>query len=148
VKPLKELLPRASKSFLAANPHPVSETQYKTASTGIVGTAKTKPRKMTTPELEFAFILERMKRNDEIADYKYEGITLRWDGLRYTPDFIVFPSPLAVSSRIKLIEVKGPFIVGNRARAVERFRHARTYWTQFDLELHQRTKADGWKRLL
>jgi hypothetical protein len=103
---------------------------------------------MTAPELEYAFILEHAKRKGEIADWKYEGVTLRWDGLRYTPDFILFPSAFEVSGRIKLIEVKGPFIAGNRARAVERFRHARTYWIQFDFELHQKTRSDGWKRII
>src|SRR6266436_6653522 len=45
---------------------------------------------MNRTEKEFAVILEAMKRNGEILRYEYEGITLRWAGIRYTPDFVVF----------------------------------------------------------
>ena len=140
----RKMFPKASVSFASANPNLLTAVA---AATQVVSRPKPRRGKMNNTELEYAFILERMKRNDEISDWKYEGITLRWNGVRYTADFAVFPSELDVSGRIKLIEVKGPFIAGNRARAVERFRHAKTYWTYFDFELHQRTK-DGWHRLI
>ena len=143
VKPLRDIFPRGSQSFLDANPQLAASS----SPFAKVEAPKSRRGKMNNTELEYAFILERMKRNDEISDWKYEGITLRWNGVRYTADFAVFPSDLSVSGRIKLIEVKGAFIAGNRARAVERFRHAKTYWTYFDFELHQRTK-DGWQRLI
>jgi hypothetical protein len=105
----------------------------------------------TKTEREFALILEHMKRTDEILRYDYEGITLRWpvgdEIIRYTPDFVVFPPAIAVSGQIKFIEVKGPFTKGKFERAIERFRHARTYWPQFLFELHQKTR-DGWRRIL
>jgi hypothetical protein len=105
----------------------------------------------TKTEREFAVLLEHMKRTDEILRYDYEGITLRWpvgdEIIRYTPDFVVFPPAIAVSGQIKLIEVKGAFTKGKFERAIERFRHARTYWPQFLFELHQKT-ADGWRRIL
>ncbi len=94
-------------------------------------------------------ILEAMKRKGEILRYEFEGVTLRFAGVRYTPDFVVFDNMANMTSRhrIRFIEVKGPFIKGNRERAVERFRHAKTYWPEFSFELHQRTK-DGWKQIL
>lgn len=114
------------------------------------------PRRSATPfrtktEREFAVLLEHMKRTDQILRYDYEGITLRWLSghqiIRYTPDFVVFPPAIAVSGQIKFIEVKGPFIKGKFERAIERFRHAQTYWPQFLFELHQKIK-DGWRRIL
>jgi hypothetical protein len=143
----RKMFPKASVSFATANSHLVADPAPKSVSSGISARSKPKLRKMTAPELEYAFILEHAKRKGEIADWKYEGVTLRWDGLRYTPDFIVFPPALAVSGRIKMVEVKGPFIAGNRARAVERFRHARTHWTQFDFELWQRSKDGQWSQI-
>jgi hypothetical protein len=108
-------------------------------------------------EREFSFILEAQKRRGEILRYDYEGITLRWrcgeDAkgkpviIRYTPDFVVFPPAIAVSGQVKFIEVKGRFYRGKFERAVERFRHAKTYWPEFVFELHQKT-CDGWKRIM
>ncbi len=105
---------------------------------------------MNRTEAEFALILEDMKRKGEILRYEYEGITLRFAGVKYTPDFVVFLNPAADwkgQPTIKLIEVKGEFIRGKFERAIERFRHAKTYWPEFIFELHQKTK-EGWKQLL
>lgn len=106
---------------------------------------------MNRVEKDFSWILEAQKRSGAILRYEFEGITLRWECgndskgkpiiVRYTPDFTVFHR-----AYVKLIEVKGPFIGGNRERAVERFRHAKTYWGDvFQFELHQKTKL-GWKQ--
>ncbi len=101
---------------------------------------------MNKTESEFALILEAQKRNGEISRYVFEGVTLRFANVKFTPDFIVFGySPF--EHELKFIEVKGPFIKGNRERAVERFRHAKTYWPEFTFEMWQRTK-DGWKQLI
>jgi hypothetical protein len=91
--------------------------------------------------------LEAQKRNGEILRYEYEGITLRWAGLRYTPDFIIFGGqPQLIPYDIRLIEVKGGYIKGKFERAIERFRHAKTYWPEFTFELWQ--KADGrWSQI-
>jgi hypothetical protein len=111
---------------------------------------------MNKTEAEFALMLEAQKHKGEILRYEFEGVTLRFANVKYTPDFVVLyetlhPSndPNAVYSflKIKLIEIKGPFIKGNRERAVERFRHAKTYWPEFQFELHQKTK-DGWRQLI
>jgi len=106
---------------------------------------------MNKTESEFAMILEAQKRAGEILRYEFEGITLRFANVRYTPDFVVLEKWVRFGYRgacpIKFIEVKGPFIKGNRERAVERFRHARTYWPEFTFEMHQKTK-DGWKQII
>ncbi len=118
---------------------------------------------MNKTEAEFALRLEAQKRAGEILRYEFEGITLRFANVKYTPDFVVFtnvmqmleqmkaiqPGDFATMewSGIKFIEVKGPFIKGNRERAVERFRHAKTYWPEFTFEMHQKTK-EGWNRII
>ncbi len=109
---------------------------------------------MNKTESEFAMILEAQKRAGEILRYEFEGITLRFANVKYTPDFLVVEGLDLTATdfgiyvyKLKLIEVKGPFIRGNRERAVERFRHAKTYWPEFSFELHQKTK-DGWRQLI
>ncbi len=103
---------------------------------------------MNKTEAEFAMILEAKRREGIISRWLFEGITLRWNDVRYTPDFITFPgfSPES-DTEIHIIETKGPWIKGNRERAVERFRHAKTYWPEFTFEMHHRTK-NGWKQLI
>jgi hypothetical protein len=101
---------------------------------------------MNGVEKEFALMLEAQKRSGEILRYEFEGITLRFANVKYTPDFVVF-GPVEEDWVIKMIEVKGPYIKGNRERAVERFRHAKTYWPEFTFELHQKTR-DGWRQLI
>ncbi len=105
---------------------------------------------MNKTESEYALILEAQKRKGEILRYEFEGITLRFANVKYTPDFVVIESwytkekfPIV----IKFIEIKGPFIKGNRERAVERFRHAKTYWPEFTFEMWQ--KKDGqWTQII
>ncbi len=115
---------------------------------------------MNKTESDYALILEAQKRGGEILRYEFEGITLRFANVKYTPDFVVFSRPLfqidATSQEakliegtegIKFIEVKGPFIRGNRERAVERFRHAKTFWPEFSFECWQ--KKDGsWSQII
>ncbi len=106
---------------------------------------------MNKTESEFAMMLEAQKRSGEILRYEFEGITLRFANVRFTPDFVVFRGSALregwTRSGVKLIEVKGPFIKGNRERAVERFRHAKTYWPEFTFEMWQ--KKDGaWTQII
>ncbi len=112
--------------------------------------ANVAPRRgrMNKVEAEFAMILEAQKRSREIMRYGFEGITLRFANVKYTPDFVVFYRDIAgFQPRLKLIEVKGPWIKGNRERAVERFRHAQTYWPEFSFECWQ--KKDGsWQQII
>ena len=149
---IKEIFPRASKSFLDANPlsspSPADQNAVQPKARTRIGLRC----RMNKTESEFALILEAMKRKGEILRYEFEGITLRFANVKYTPDFVVFeewtdPPITACPFRVKFIEVKGPFIKGNRERAVERFRHAKTYWPEFTFELHQKTR-DGWRQLI
>jgi hypothetical protein len=139
MKSLLSIFPRASNSFIEANPVSAPDIQP---------TPKIRRGRMNKTEREFAFILQAQKQRGDILRYEFEGITLRFASVRYTPDFVVFPPAIAVSGQIKLIEVKGPFTKGKFERAVERFRHAKTYWDQvFLFELHQKTRQ-GWRRIL
>ncbi len=106
---------------------------------------------MNETESEFALILEAQKRAGEIRRYEFEGMTLRFANVKYTPDFVVFGGPSNqrpfMPKQLKFIEVKGPFIRGNRERAVERFRHAKTYYPEFQFEMWQ--KKDGaWTQII
>ncbi len=143
---LEALFPRGSKSFFSANAlpspshHPSNHGKVKIGKRG----------RMNKTEAEFAMILEAMKRKGEILRYEFEPITLRFAGVRYTPDFLVIDDMAKVKNaydyaRMRFIEVKGPWIKGNRERAVERFRHAKTFWPEFTFEMHQKTKS-GWQR--
>ncbi len=140
-----------SKSCRDVNPQLGDKTQLQGRSRTRVGLRCG----MNKTEAEFALILEAQKRAGEILRYEFEGITLRFANVKYTPDFVVFSERVrhaltgghSVSQTIKFIEVKGPFIKGNRERAVERFRHAKTYWPEFSFEMHQKTK-DGWRQLI
>ncbi len=105
---------------------------------------------MNKTESEYALILEAQKRSGQILRYEFEGVTLRFANVRYTPDFVLFNN-LGVedqpNSALTFIEVKGAFIKGNRERAVERFRHAKTYWPEFSFEMWQ--KKDGqWTQII
>ncbi len=104
---------------------------------------------MNKTESEFALRLEAQKRAGEILRFEFEGITLRFANVKYTPDFVVIGAnyPGSGSGILKFIEVKGPFIKGNRERAVERFRHAKTYWPEFAFEMWQKTK-EGWNQII
>jgi hypothetical protein len=150
MKTLLDLYPNASKDAVAANPQ-LAGTKVRTLnqndSDAILKRVRGIPNKT---EREFGMILEAQKRNGEILRYEYEGITLRWAGIRYTPDFVVISRGIRenddVAFNLTFIEVKGAFIKGKFERAVERFRHAKTYWPEFTFELWQRQKQ-GWKQL-
>ncbi len=172
---LRALLPHISADTVALNPHlsdsaAVNPNPKQNDSTGNVERIKGKrgghcvsmpgepyysdgkPGRhgMNKTESEFSLILEAMKRKGEILRYEFEGITLRFAGVKYTPDFVVFQKVWLDNidwEITKFIEVKGPFIKGNRERAVERFRHAKTYWPEFTFEMHQKTH-NGWKQII
>jgi len=143
MKSLASIFPNASASTLAVNTH----LQPKNSAQVNVERKKGKRGAMNKTESEFSMMLEAKKRAGEILRYEYEGITLRWADMRYTPDFVVFsdewgtPNGMIIPV-IKLIEVKGGHIWD---RDIVRFKGARAYWPEFQFELHQRTKA-GWKR--
>jgi len=134
MRTLSEIFPNASQSTLEANPQ-LSTSRIKKTQPG--ATSARRRGNMNKTEAEFAMFLEDMKRNGEILRYEYEGITLRWADMRYTPDFLIF-----IPIGLKLIEVKGGHIWD---RDIVRFKGARAYWPEFAFEMHQKTK-DGWKR--
>ncbi len=149
---LLSMFPNASADTVAANPHlscANGAPAIKNTVQGNVDVRNVRRGRLNKTESEFAMILEAMKRKGEILRYEFEGITLRFAGVKYTPDFVVFDWIKETNNykELRLIEVKGPFIKGNRERAVERFRHAKTYWPEFTFEMHQKTK-NGWRKIL
>lgn len=164
---LAALFPNASQSCKDVNQDSSVQLTPKTNQNELQVERKPKKRGlMNKTESEFGLYLEALKRNGEILRYDFQGLTLRWqsgdDIIRYTPDFVVFEegfekrthhidgtTTTTVSWRIKLIEVKGGYtkMPGYLERAVERFRHARTFWPQFQFDLHKKTKQ-GWKKIL
>lgn len=150
MKSLLSLFPNASKDCQDANSE-LKGTLYVPEGKGpwsqVLAVDKVIRGRINKTEAEFALMLEAQKRKGEILRYEYEGITLRFAGVKYTPDFVVLSSILKCGDlQIKFIEVKGPFTKGKFERAIERFRHARTYWPEFQFELHQKTKQ-GWKQI-
>jgi hypothetical protein len=114
----------------------------KVVSAPVVESPKRKGRSPNKTETEFGLILEAQKRRGDILFYSYEGFSLRWgDGMRYTPDYIVFVD----NAPIKLVEVKGAHIWD---RDIVRFKGCRAEWKQwFEFEMHQK-KQGSWIRLL
>lgn len=151
---IQQLFPNASASTVAANPHLVATDDgsgNKNPVQGNLVRSRAKRGRMNETEAEFALYLKCLQQEGQILRFEYEGITLRWNGVKYTPDFVVFCSPMSdlptsIITPIKLIEVKGAFTGGKFERAIERFRHARTYWPEFAFEMHQKTKQ-GWKQI-
>lgn len=101
---------------------------------------------MNKTESQYALMLKAQVMAGEILRYEFEGITLRWADMRYTPDFVVFvdcdDGCTTTPPFIKLIEVKGAHIWD---RDIVRFKGARAYWPEFAFEMLQKTKQ-GWKR--
>lgn len=137
---LSAIFPNASQSCQAINPQLGLGGKDKNDVAGNVGRKRGIPNKT---EAEFALRLEAMKRNGEILRYEYEGITLRWAGMRYTPDFVVFDRLMYPYVQVRLIEVKGGHIWD---RDIVRFKGARAHWPEFSFEMWQKTKQ-GWKRI-
>lgn len=142
MKSIRELFPLASAATVAANP------QMSAPNGG-----KVKPKVswvckngMNKTEYQYSLILEEMKKRGEILRYEFEGITLRWADMRYTPDFVVFDNIPNMGSNypVRIIEVKGPHIHYEQ-QAIARFKGCRAYWPEFAFEMHQKTKS-GWKR--
>jgi hypothetical protein len=92
---------------------------------------------MNRTESEYAVFLKDALQQRAILRFEFEGITLRWADMRYTPDFIVFHH-----AYIKLVEVKGAHIWD---RDIVRFKGARAYWPEFQFEMWQKTR-NGWKQ--
>jgi hypothetical protein len=154
---ISAMFPRASKSFLDANPQ---SSPTETPTNAVQPVLKRKRGKMTGVEKEFGMMLESQKRNGEILRYEFQGMTLRWgvdertgDSMRYTPDWVVLEQTNSTMrnghdfiTRIRLIEVKGPY-VHYRQQAIARFKGCRSWWPEFSFELWQKQKGVGWVQL-
>src|SRR5882724_5184652 len=152
---LASLFPNASQATSDRNPQLSLAKPKQNDSRGILT-----PRRrnvMNKTEAEYMMILEAQLRKGEILRYVFEGITLRWADMRYTPDFLVFKpktievdlntcqsATIEVAPQIILIEVKGGHIWD---RDIVRFKGARAYWPEFAFEMWQKTKGE-WKRKL
>ncbi len=157
---LKDHFPRASQSFLNANSAPITQCTKENSIANPTGPPKAKSEvrrgRMNKTEAEFAMILEAMKRKGEIMRYEFEGITLRWFDMRYTPDFVVMGKPWISYDpeshreikryELRFIEVKGAHMHYSQ-QAMARFKGARGFWPEFTFEMHQKTK-EGWKQLI
>ncbi len=146
MKSLSEVFPRASKAFLEANSIPTPLTDAINSVQPIVATRSPYSKKMlmNKTESEYAQILEIQKKRGENQRWEYEGITLKWAGMRYTPDFVVFYRDIAgFQPRLKFIEVKGGHIWD---RDIVRFKGARAFYPEFQFEMWQKKKGE-WKRL-
>jgi hypothetical protein len=141
---LRTIFPGGAKDFFARNPQVETVFTHGTDAESKIPRLP-KPR-MNKTESEYALILEAMKRKGEIVRYEYEGITLRWADMRYTPDFIVFKEAEHGYSHLetKFIEVKGGHIWD---RDIVRFKGARAYWPEFQFEMHQKKRGE-WKQIL
>lgn len=137
---LQTMFPRASKSFLKVN-RAISESPK--CKVDSIDKKKTTKRVMNKTEAEYALILESMKQRGEIRSYMFQPFSLPWADMKYTPDFMVTPN--SGSEKRRMIEVKGPHI-HYRQQAIARFKGARSYWPEFQFEIHQKTK-NGWKQL-
>lgn len=101
--------------------------------------------RMNKTEREFSLILEIQRSHSAIKRWEFESFTLRWGGLRYTPDFTVFFVPVTTNvTLIKFIEVKGGFI---RDDAMVKFKAAKAHWPDIGFEMWQK-KGGTWTRLL
>lgn len=108
-----------------------------------------KPIEMSRPEREMAMILEAQKRNQEIIDYRFQGMSLAYGEdpetgilLRYKCDFVVIGAPF------KIIEVKGHGKHAINAAAKLRFKGAKAAWPMFKFEMWQRQRDGQWIRVL
>lgn len=109
------------------------------------------PIKMSRPEREMGMMLEAQKRNAEIKDYKFQGMSLAYSEdpetgilLRYKCDYVV----IMWENGIKIIECKGDGKHAISAAAKLRFKGAKSAWPMFQFEMHQREKSGTWRRVL
>jgi len=156
--------PRASDAFKKANPHIFGDLGNDLAlgrgptekKTGIRRGGK----KMNKTEQEFSWYLDALQSRGEIKRFVFQGATLLWgvdektsEAMRYTPDFVVIPIDRIEHDRrvtdggIRMIEIKGSKVIYQQ-QALARFKGCRSDWPEFEFEMWQKTKEEGWKRVL
>jgi hypothetical protein len=138
---LRQKFPRASQSFL--NQNAAIMTLLKDQNAVQTPQMPVKGRSMSNAELEYAMILERMKRDHEIESYKYEGVTLKLaDGCRYCPDFFVVVSSMIL--RLRFVEIKGRHIWED---SIVKFKVAKEQNPWAEWQMHQRSKDGQWSQI-
>lgn len=112
---------------------------------------KRKSRGMNKTETAFSQLLQAKMNRGEIVSFDYEGMSLRWSGMTYTPDFVAVEGishlyPIADRPYVRLIfyEVKGAHIY---SRDMVRFKGARGNYPLYEFQMWQLKKGD-WTRLL
>ncbi len=148
MKPIRTIFPRASESFFAANPDMTAPLSRPDPKDEVQGNVARRRGMMNRTETEFSLILEADRIEGEIRRWEFEGITLRWADMKYTPDFLVtIGTDFYIGGRqivrFKLIEVKGAHIWD---RDIVRFKGARAYYPEFQFEMYQK-KGGIWKQL-
>ena len=139
---LKDHFPRASKSFLEANPLSAPSEPIKTSLTGNGDLRNERRGRLNKTESEFAMILEAMKRKGEIRDYKFESVKIRvGEGCFYIPDFFVDRWP---DKKPLFIEVKG-FL---RDDARVKFLASKDQHQWADFEMWRKDRKTGWTRII
>lgn len=126
-------------NYLQKSGKKIEEVAPKLEEKPIKGKIRGKSKDPNKTELEFQRILESRKIKGEFTRIEYEGMTLKWCEMRYTPDFVAFRP----DGTLILFEVKGKKIWD---RDLVRFKGCRDQWPEFDFELWQ--KAGGsWMKL-
>jgi hypothetical protein len=138
---LRHKFPRASQSFL--NQNAAITTMIETRNAVQTPQKLIKGRSMSNAELEYAMILEHMKRDHEIESYKYEGVTLKLaDGCRYCPDFFVVVSSMIL--RLRFVEIKGAKVWED---SIIKFKVAKEQNPWAEWQMHQRSKDGQWSQI-
>lgn len=108
---------------------------------------------MNRTEAEFARMLEQRVRDGALQSFDYEGLSLRFGGMIYTPDFVAVESVTHVPPinedtfphvRLVFYEVKGGHIW---PKDMVKFKAARHNYPLFRFELWQK-KAGEWKKMI
>ena len=98
-----------------------------------------KRREMNRTEAEFSRHLERKLLAGEIVSYDYEGMTLRFGDLKYTPDFVAIESVEGEHVKIVFYEVKGGHIFD---AGLVRWKAAKHNYPLFRFEMWQKKKGE------
>ena len=142
MKNLRDIFPKASEAFFAANANALSAlAEVLPKSEPPKDSTTTPAQRMNATEHGFSIGLEASRRAGLIEDWKFEAVKLRI-GPRcfYTPDFLVE----RFGQKPLFLETKGPFV---REDSRVKFIAAKELHKWADFEMHQLTQGD-WRRIL
>lgn len=140
---IRARFPRVSQSVLEANSGFVFQPQIVAPAQSAKVQKMIRTSKMNGTESQYALILEAMKRRGDIADYQFEGMTIRLaDNCKYTPDFFILVS--LVPLKIRFAETKGAHIWDD---SKVKFKVAKEQNPWAEWEMHQRKQGE-WARIL